>query len=77
MLEYLGTSPKSVTPKRTPSAPTVLSLKEDMMAEMKSLTLEKLVWPTLHDSSTRNTMSAWTAVLQAENQEMEFCPLSD
>lgn len=66
MLDYLGTSPKRVTPKRTPSAPTALSWKEDMMAEMKSLTLKKLVWPTLHDSSTRNTMSACTTVLQAK-----------
>lgn len=63
---YLAISPKTVTPKRTPSGPTTLSLKEETMVEMKSLTLEKLVWPTLHDSSTRNTMSACTTVLHAE-----------
>lgn len=58
LLFYRGMSPKTVTPKRTPSGPTTLPLKEEMMAEMKLLTLLKLVWPTLHDSSTRNTMSA-------------------
>lgn len=67
---HLGTSPKTVTPKRTPSSPTTLSWKEETMAEMKSLTLEKLVWPALHDSSTRNTMSACTTVLHAEERRM-------
>lgn len=37
-----------------------------MMEEMKFLTLEKLVWPTAHDSSTRKTMSACATVLHAE-----------
>lgn len=41
------------------------------MAEMKPLTLEKLVWPTLHDSSTKNTMSACTTVLHAEGRRTE------
>lgn len=36
------------------------------MEEMKFLTLEKLVWPTAHDSSTRKTMSACATVLHAE-----------
>lgn len=68
---YLGTSPKTVTPKRTPSAPMTLSWKEEVIAEMKSLTLEKLFWPTLHDSSTRNTMSACTTVLHAEGRRKD------
>lgn len=67
---YLGTSPKTVTPKRTPSSPTTLFWKEETMAEMKSFTLEKLVWPTLHDSSTRKTMSACNTVLHAEGRRM-------
>lgn len=62
---HLGTSPKTVTPKRTPSAPTTLPLKEETMVEMKSLTLEKLLWPNPHDSSTRNTTSACATVLHA------------
>lgn len=68
-LLYLGTSPKRVTPKRTPSVPTALPLKEEMRDEMKSLTLERLLWPVLHDSSTRNTMSACTTVLHAEGEK--------
>ncbi len=68
---YLGTSPKTVTPKRTPSVPTTLSLKVETIAEMKFLTLEKLDCPTLHDSSTRNTMSACTTVLHAEERRTD------
>lgn len=67
---HLGTSPKTVTPKRTPSLPITLVWKEEMMVEMKSLTLVKLVSPTLHDSSTRNTMSACPTVLHAEGRRM-------
>lgn len=55
-----------MTPKRTPSVPTTLYLKLVMRAEMKFLTRATLLWPTLDDSSTRNTMSACTTVLHAE-----------
>lgn len=71
---YLGTSPKTVTPKRTPSLPTKLSLKLVMMAETKSLTWEKLLGPTFHDSSTRNTMSACATVLHAERGKRRVNP---
>lgn len=71
LMFHLGTSPNTVTPKRTPSLPITLSWNEEMIAEINPLTLEKLVWPTLHDSSTRNTMSACTTVLHAEERTKE------
>lgn len=41
------------------------------MAEMKPFTLEKLVCPTPHDSSTRKTKSACTTVLHAEETRVD------